>query len=314
MLTDTPGIHHITGIVRDAQQNVDFYTGVLGLRLIKQTVNFNEKFTRHLFYGDETGSPGTVLTFFPYPAEDDGRPGKPQISTAALVIPPNSVSYWHDRLSDHGIDVEGPVERFEEQVLRFTDPDGTQLELVTGTSSVEPWVDGPVPSAHAIRGIHGVSLLSTSVYVTASVLETLGFELIDQEGDRVRYQAPGDRATVIDVLDRDVEFGREGAGSIHHVAVRVPEKEQLYEWHDLFRDRGYDVSRVKDRHFFHSLYVREPGGILFELATEEPGLTAESDLDTLGDSLFLPPWLEEDREMIEGQLQPLERTQTTERD
>ncbi|WP_227379121.1 ring-cleaving dioxygenase [Haladaptatus halobius] len=306
MLTDTPGIHHITGIVRDAQQNVDFYTSVLGLRLVKQTVNFNEKFTRHLFYGDETGSPGTVLTFFPYPAEDDGRIGKPQISTAALVIPPESIEYWLDRLTAHGVDVDGPIERFEQTVFRFSDPDGTHLELVTGESSVEPWDDGPIPAQHAIRGIHSVTLLSANVFVTASVLDTLGFELIGQEGDRVRYRSPGDRATVIDLLDRDSDFGREGAGSIHHVAVRVSDKDQLYEWHDLFRERGYDVSRVKDRHFFHSLYVREPGGILFELATEQPGLTVEADLDMLGQSLFLPPWLEEDREMIEGQLQPLD--------
>lgn len=310
MLTDTPGIHHITGIIRNAQQNVDFYTGVLGLRLVKQTVNFNEKFTRHLFYGDENGSPGTALTFFPYPAEVDGRVGKPQITTAALVIPPNSVSYWRDRLTEHDIAIEGPSERFDETVLRFSDPDGTQLELVTGESSVEPWADGPIPTQHAIRGIHGVTLLSTNVFVTASVLDTLGFDLIDQEGDRVRYRAPGDRATIVDLLDRDSDFGREGAGSIHHVAVRVPDEDQLYEWHDLFRERGYDVSRVKDRHFFHSLYVREPGGILFELATERPGLTAEVDLNTLGESLFLPPWLEEDREMIEGQLQPLDVSST----
>ncbi|MFC6993251.1 VOC family protein [Haladaptatus sp. GCM10025707] len=306
MLTDTPGIHHITGIVRDAQQNFDFYTGVLGLRLVKQTVNFNEKFTRHLFYGDETGSPGTALTFFPYPAEDDGREGKPQITTAALTIPENSVSYWEARLADRDITVEGPFERFDETVLRFADPDGTHLELVTGDSPVEPWADGAVPAEHAIRGIHGVTLLSTNVFVTASVLDTLGFELVNQEGDRVRYQAPGDRATVVDLLDRDADYGREGAGSIHHVAVRVEDEEQLYEWYDLFRERGYNVSRVKDRHFFYSLYVREPGGILFELATEAPGLTAELDLETLGQSLFLPPWLEEDREMIEGQLTPLD--------
>jgi glyoxalase family protein len=306
MLTDTPGIHHITGIVRDAQANVDFYSDVLGLRLVKQTVNFNDKFTRHLFYGDETGSPGTVVTFFPYPAEDDCRPGKPEISTAALTIPPDSVTYWHDRLTAHDITVTGPFDRFDETVLRFADPDGTRLELVTGESAVEPWTDGGVPARHAIRGIHGVTLLSTNVFVTASVLDTLGFELLDQAGDRVRYQASGTHATVIDLLDRDADFGREGAGSIQHVAVRVPDEDQLYEWHDLFRDRGYDVSRVKDRFFFHSVYVREPGGILFELATEEPGLAGTRDEDTPGESLFLPPWLEEDREMIEGQLHPLD--------
>jgi len=312
MLTDTPGIHHITGIVRNAQENVDFYKGVLGLRLVKQTVNYNDKFTRHLFYGDETGSPGAVLTFFPYPAEEDGRPGKPQISTAALVIPPDSVSYWRNRLAEHDIDVEGPFKRFDETVLRFTDPDGTQLELVTGESPIEPWTDGQVPPQYGICGISGVTLLSTNVFVTASVLDTLGFELLEQEGDQIRYRAPGDRATSIDLLDRDVDFGREGAGSLHHVAVRVPDEEQLYEWHKLFREREYDVSRVMDRHFFHSLYVREPGGILFELATEQPGLTADIDIDRLGETLFLPPWLEEDREMIESQLPPLDITPDSE--
>ncbi|WP_232685844.1 VOC family protein [Halobacterium zhouii] len=306
MLTDTSGIHHVTGIVRDAQRNVEFYANVLGLRLVKQTVNFNEKFTRHLFYGDETGSPGTGLTFFPYPGEEPGREGKPQVSSVSLVIPRGAVDYWQERLTEHGVDVEGPFERFEESGLRFRDPDGTRLELVTGESSVEPWDGGPIPVEHAIRGIDGVTLLSASVYVTASLLETLGFDLLDQESDRVRYQAPGDRATVVDLLDRDAEFGREGAGSFHHVAVRVESEDELYEWHDLFRERGYDVSRVKDRHFFHSLYVREPGGILFELATERPGLTADADVDTLGESLYLPPWLEEDREMIEGQLPPLD--------
>ncbi|POG56204.1 ring-cleaving dioxygenase [Haloferax marisrubri] len=306
MLTDTAGIHHITGIVRDAQANVDFYATTLGLRLVKQTVNFNEKFTRHLFYGDETGSPGTALTFFPYPAEEPGRPGTPQIRTASLVIPPDAVDYWMDRLADRGVDVDGPFERFDETVIRFSDPDGTDLELVTGESSVEPWADGPVPAERAIRGIHGVTLHSTNPFVTASVLDTLGFDLVAQEGDRVRYRAPGDRATVVDLLDRDGEFGREGAGSIHHVAVRVEDEAQLYEWHDLFRERGYDVSRVKDRHVFHSLYVREPGGILFELATDGPGLTFDVDPEALGQSLYLPPWLEEDREMIESQLRPLD--------
>ena len=305
MLTDTPGLHHVTGIVRDAQANLDFYTGVLGLRLIKQTVNFNDKFTRHLFYGDATGSPGTVLTFFPYPEEANGRIGKPQIATTSMAIPPTSLAYWRDRLAEHEVDAS-ELTRFSEAVLAFSDPDGTQLELVTDDSPAEPWSDGPVPVEHAIRGLHGVTLLSTDVFVTASMLDTLGFDLVDQVGDRVRYQAPGDRAAVIDLLDRDADFGREGAGSFHHVAVRIPDEDQLFEWHDLFRDRGYDVSRVTDRHFFHSLYVREPGGILFELATEHPGLSVGTGGPDQAQSLYLPPWLEEDREMIEPQLPPLD--------
>lgn len=298
---DTPGIHHVTGIVRDAERNYRFYSELLGLPLCKHTVNLNDIFTRHLFYGD---GPGTVLTFFSYPAEDDGRIGKPQVRTTTLTIPPESVSYWQDRLASDGLEVDGPFERFEETVLRFRDPDGTQLELVTGESPVEPVADGPVPAQHAIRSIQGVTLLSADIYVTASVLETLGFTLVDQEGDRVRYRATGERATVVDLLERDVEYGREGAGSIHHVAVRIPDTDQLYAWHRLFREREYDVSRVKDRHFFHSLYVRDPGGILFELATEQPGLTAKRGSETSSKSLYLPPWLEADREMIESQLPP----------
>lgn len=307
MLEDTPGIHHITGIVRSSGPNVEFYSEVLGLRLVKQTVNLNEKFTRHLFYGDETGSPGTVLTFFPYPAEIDGRPGKPQIRTAALAIPPGAVDFWVERLAEHDISVE-QSERFGERVLGFSDPEGTNIELVTAESPVEPWTSGDVPEASAIRGIFGVTITPTNVYATASMLETLGFKLADQSGDRVRYTASGDRATVVDLLDQDLPYGREGVGSIHHVAVRVPHEAQLYEWHDLFREREYDVSRVTDRHFFKSLYVREPGGILFELATEKPGLTHDVEMDTLGESLYLPPWLEEDRSMIEEQLPPLDHT------
>ncbi|WP_255198047.1 ring-cleaving dioxygenase [Halorarius litoreus] len=306
MLTDTPGIHHVSVIVRDAAANVAFYTETLGLRLVKRTVNFEDQFTRHLYYGDEHGSPGTVLTFFPYPEEVDGRVGRPQVAATALAVPPESLDYWHDRLSARGIDVER-TERFGEATLQFADPDGTRLELVGASSPVEPWADGPVPVEHAIRGIHGVSVLSANPFQTASVLDTLGFDLERQEGDRVRYRASGDRATIVDLLDRESAFGREGAGSVHHVAVRVETVDELHEWRELFADRGYDVSRVKDRHFFHSLYVREPGGILIELATESPGVDGVEPLDELGERLYLPPWLEEDREMIEPQLPPLDR-------
>lgn len=327
MLTDTPGIHHVTAVVGDAQRNVDFYAGTLGLRLLLRTVNHEDTFAYHLYYGDETGTPGTILTCFPYPHEDDGRIGVPQIQTVEFVVPRTAVDYWLERLteSDAARDVTGPLERFDERVIRFRDSDGTQLELVTGDSPVEPWADGPVPEDLAIRGLHGVTLCSANSYATASVLETLGLELVGQEGDRVRYRAPGDRATVIDLLDRDGSYGRGGPGTIHHVAVRAESVDQLYEWHDLFREREYDVSRVKDRHYFHSLYVREPGGILFELATdprprsgarsngesdgetpatEQSGIVHEPDA-VAGERLELPPWLEADREMIESQLPPV---------
>jgi len=309
MLTDTPGIHHVTGLAADAQHNLDFYAGVLGLRLVKRTVNQEDMLRYHLFYGNETGEPGTVFTSFPYPNEPPGRVGRPQISAVAFAVPPDSLSYWRDRLESRGVDTE-EAERFGDPVLRFEDPDGTRVGLVATDAPVEPWTGGGVPEEHAIRGIHGVSVLPTNPYATGALLDTLGFELIaeEQSGDetRIRYRAGGDRATVVDVLDASAGFGREGTGSIQHVAVRVASADELYEWHSLLRERDYDVSRVRDRYFFHSLYVRDAGGILFELATEKPGLTRGEDAAELGESLALPDRFEDDRDLIESQLEGLE--------
>ena len=314
MLTDTPGIHHVTGIVGDPQRNVDFYADALGLRLVKRTVNYEDVLRYHLYYGNGTADLGTIVTCFPYPEDDPGRIGKPQIAAVGLVVPPDSLSYWVDRLEERGVAVEGPERRFDERVVRIEDPAGTRIELVAGESPVEPWTGGPVPEEHAIRGVHGVTTLPTNPYATASTLETLGFDAVGQDGDRVRYRAGGDRATVVDVLDREAAYGREGQGTIQHVAVRAAGVDELYEWHDLFRERDYAVSRVRDRNYFHSLYVREPGGILFELATEEPGLTKDEGVEELGRSLVLPDQFEEDREMIEDQLPPISLPRTGESD
>ena len=323
MLEDTPGIHHVTGIVGDAQSNVDFYAGVLGLRLVKRTVNHEDVLRHHLYYGNADASLGSVLTSFPYPGDPPGRLGKPQVAAVGLVVPPDSLEYWTDRLASFGVAVDGPVRRFDERVLRFEDPAGTRVELVTGESPLDPWTGGGVPDDAAIRGIHGVTALPTNPYATASTLETLGFDLVGEEpdigtggdgdeagsgdgdGTRVRYRASGDTATVVDVLDREAPYGREGPGTLHHVAVRVGTEAHLFDWHDLFRERDYDVSRVRDRVYFRSLYVRDPGGVLFELATEGPGLTVDESAEALGSSLVLPDWAEEDREMIESQLPPI---------
>ncbi|SDQ19874.1 VOC family protein [Natronobacterium texcoconense] len=308
MVTDTPGIHHVTGIVGDAQEAVDFYTGVLGLRLVTLTVNFEDILQHHLYFGDATGSPGTVFTCFPDPHGDTGRVGRPQVETASFLVPDDALEYWRDRLEKRERDVQS-VERFDDRALRFEDPVGTRLELVAGTTDElaaagDPWTDGSVPADAAVRGLHGVSVLSVNPYATAGTLETLGFEYEGERDDRVRYRAPGARATVVDVLDRDAPYGREGTGTIHHVAVRVESEDDLHEWRELFDDRGYDVSRVKDRHFFHSLYVREPGGVLFELATETDGV-ATTDENDLEPSIYLPDWFEPDRDLIESQLPEL---------
>lgn len=308
MVSDAPGIHHVTGIAGDAQSNVDCYARSLGLRVVKQTVNQEDMLARHLFYGNRTGDPGTVFTAFPYPSDDPGRLGKPQIAAVAFAVPPGSLDYWRSRLDEPNATVEA-ASRFGEDLLRTEDPDGTRVELVEAESPVEPWAEGGVPAEYAIRGIHGVSVLPTNPYATAGTLETLGFDYQQEEatadGTRVRYEADGAHATVVDVLDEPAEFGREGTGSLQHVAVRAASVDDLYDWHDLFRERDYDVSRVRDRYYFHSLYARDPGGILWELATEKPGLTRDEPVAALGSSLALPDRFEADRDLIEDQLPPL---------
>lgn len=323
MTPATPGIHHVSAIAGDPQENLDFYTDVLGLRFVKQTVNQDSEFMYHLYYGDREGSPGTLLTFFPYERGEVGRVGKPQPSAVAFAVPEDAVDYWVDRLAEHGVDADEPIERFggearsasetasgdgprAETVVRFRDHDGLPVELVAtdGPPSPSPWREGPVPEQYAIRDLHGVTLLSSSVYHTAATLEVFGLELIAQEGDRVRYRAPGDRATVVDLLDVDAGYGKEGSGTIHHVAFRNGDT-PLPEWRERLRDADADPTWIKDRTYFDAVYVREPGGILFELATSEPGMTVDESVDDLGSGLRLPPKFEADRAMLEGQLPPL---------
>ena len=302
VLTDTPGLHHVTGIVGDAQQAVDFYAGTLGLRLAQRTVNFEDLLQHHLYFADASGEPGSVLTVFPDPYADDGRAGRPQPERTALAVPEGSLGAWHDRLVARGIEPT-PTERFggAERTLQFADPVGTRVELVGSDAPGDPYTDR-VEASMAVRGLHGVTLQSGNPYATASVLETLGYEYEVETPERVRYLAGGDRATVVDVLLGEAESGREGPGTYHHLAVRVPEEAALHEWRELFVERGYECSRVKDRHYFHSLYVREPGGILFELATETGGMAAGAGD---ADSLSLPEWFESERELVESQLPAL---------
>ncbi|QPV64990.1 VOC family protein [Halosimplex litoreum] len=307
-------------VAGDPTENRRFYAETLGLRFLLRTVNFEEPFVYHLYYGDERGTPGSVLTFFTYPREEPGRVGKPDITTATLRIPADSVEFWQDRLAERGVTVDR-IERFGEPILAFEDPDGTSLELVgvaadeTGPTDLDagadhPWTDespeGSVPGEHAVRGVHGVSIRSADPYVTASLLDTFGFEIVAERAETVRYRLPDGRESTVDLLTDDAEYGKEGRGSIHHVALSVESGEQLREWRELLDERGLDVSRVKDRHFFESLYVRDGGGVLFELATERPGLGVDEREPDPGRDLVLPPWLAEDRGMIEGQLPPFD--------
>ena len=307
MTIKTSGLHHVTSIASNPQRNVDFYTEVLGLRLVKRTVNFDDKYTYHLYYGDEVGTPGTVLTFFPFEGARQGHVGRGQTNATAFVIPENSVDYWVNRFESKNIAVESPHTRFDETVIPFRDPDGQPLELVTGTSNTEPWVDGPVPADKAIRGFHSVTLDSLHPDQTSTVLETLGYESTAQDGNRTRYETDGCRASVIDVLDRpDARQAQQGIGTVHHVAFRTPDPQTQEEWREPLSAIGLHLTPQKDRQYFKSVYFREPGGILFEIATEGPGFTRDESVSDLGTELKLPPWLESDRTMLEKRLPEIE--------
>lgn len=313
------GIHHVTAIASDPQANVDFYVGVLGLRLVKRTVNFDDPGTYHLYYGDRAGSPGTIMTFFPWPGSPRGQVGTGQVGATAFSIPKDGVAYWQDRLARHNVVVQDPVVRFEEQVLPLEDPDGLPLELIAAEHDPRPgWPDGPVALSHVIRGFHSVTLLEQggdACEPTTSLLTSMGFRLLHKDGDRFRYAAGADAdgaphagapGTLVDVLCRGgLPPGRIAAGTVHHVAWRTPDDAQQLAWRRRIAEMGIGVTDVRDRQYFRSIYFREPGGVLFEIATDPPGFTADESLDRLGTDLKLPPWLESRRAALERSLAPL---------
>lgn len=310
MSPNTAGIHHVTAIAGDPQQNLDFYEGILGLRLVKRTVNFDDPTTYHLYYGDEMGRPGTILTFFPWPGAPRGRRGTGQVAATAFSVPREATDYWVERLAEHGVHFEGPVERFGERVISFEDPDGLGLELVAHADADELpyWEDGSIPAESAIRGFYGVTLWEEGYERTARLLtDTLGFRPVRDDGSRFRYAAEGAGPSgLVDVLC--LPGGRRGTvavGTVHHIAWRAANDEEQLEWREEVAALGYNVTPVLNRNYFRSIYFREPGGVLFEIATDPPGFAVDEDVSELGTHLKLPPWLEGRREQIERVLPPL---------
>jgi glyoxalase family protein len=305
-----PGIHHVTAIAGDPQRNVAFYTDALGLRLVKLTVNFDDPGTYHLYYGDEQGHPGTILTFFPWPGARRGRPGMGQVGATSFLVPEGTLSYWEDRLQRLGATIGQRERRFHREVLPFLDPDSLQLELVADAAAadIEAWQDGPVPPERAIRGFYGATLWEKDPGPTVDLLtKTMGFELVAEEGSRSRFQAashgPG---AVVDVLHLSTgEPGWGGAGTVHHIAWRTPDDAQQMGWRRELLAGGFHVTPVMDRQYFRSIYYREPGGVLFEIATDPPGFLRDESPADLGSHLKLPPWLEPRRSEIEGALPKL---------
>jgi len=305
-----PGIHHITAIAGDPQANIDFYAGTLGLRLVKLTVNFDDPGTYHLYYGDGAGSPGTIMTFFPWPGAPGGRTGAGQATATAFAISRDSVGFWTERLSQHGVAAEKPVTRFGEEVIALVDPDGLALELVASDNpaTISAWDRASVAPEHVLRGFHSVTLTHHDSGPTGNLLaEIMGFEAGEEENGRTRYradrQAPG--ATVDVLRAPQTPLGQVAVGTIHHVAFRTANDTAQLDWQQSLIGKGFDVSPVMDRIYFHSIYFREPGGVLFEIATDPPGFLIDEPVQSLGTGLKLPPWLEAQRGQIERIVMPI---------
>lgn len=304
------GIHHITAISGEPRHTVQFYRDTLGLRLVKRTVNFDDPGTWHLYFGDQTGSPGSILTFFPWPGGRRGRIGAGQAAVTSYQVPAGSIGYWAERLGARGIAFEAPVGRFDERVLAFRDPDGLLLELVAaGPDAGGPAIPGSsVPAEFAIRGFGGTTIWTDGAApATEAVLDTLGFRLLGEEGGRRRFTGTAPTGQFVDLRRVDGFWrGAGGVGTVHHVAFRVPDQAAQLEVRQSLLHTGAQVTPVIDRQYFHSVYFREPGGVLFEVATDQPGFMIDESLAELGSSLRLPPQYEAQRDAIAAHLPPLE--------
>ncbi|MFN8435812.1 MAG: ring-cleaving dioxygenase [Anaerolineales bacterium] len=304
------GLHHVTAVARDPQRNVDFYRNVLGQRLVKRTVNFDSPDTYHFYFADETGTPGSVLTFFAWPNMRRGVRGNGETNTVAYSVPVGSLSFWERHLKQNGIAPGAIQSRFNQNVLPFTDPDGMNLELVEveNLPAIQHWEDGPIPREYALHGFHSVTLWVDEAEPTASLLtEGMGYRFAGAEEDRQRFK--GDTNSlghIVDVVERPQKMPAGfGAGSIHHIAFRVPTDADQLKYQSMLNEAGFHVSPVMDRSYFHSIYFREQGGVLFEIATDTPGFMVDEPKDLLGIKLKLPAWVEPNRTEIEASLLPL---------
>jgi glyoxalase family protein len=310
MMKNIKGIHHITAIAGSPQKNVDFYVKVLGLKFIKKTVNFDDPHTYHLYYGDETGNPGTILTFFPWTEQGfRGKRGSGQIAAIAFSVHSSSLSYWIDRLKKYNIEFAGPSTRFNEEVLIFEDYDGFELEIVaneeekrSGYKSID------VLPEHSIRGFWGATIWHQNIKPTEGLLtDLLEFKKLKEIENRIRFTSGnGGPGTYIDLLQLPNQSkGIMGAGAIHHIAFRTNDEANQLQMRERLINKNYNVTPVIDRNYFKSIYFHEPGNVLFEIATDPPGFFVDEKTGLLSLSLKLPPWLESSRTEIEAVLQPI---------
>ncbi len=303
----TAGIHHVTAIASDPQANVDFFTSVLGLRLVKKTVNFDDPASYHLYYGDEVGGPGTAMTFFAQPEGGRGARGAGQAIVTSFSVPEDSLAFWNDRLGRLGVETEPEAERFSRRSIVFYDPDGLRLELVADpeAATLPAWRHGPVDVDNAVRGFHSVTLATRTPNKTERVLaDLMGFDREAEEGNYIRLAAgsPGHPGRRVDLLRTDEPTGWSAVGTVHHVAFRAADDEDELAMRETLVRAGFRVTDVRERNYFRSVYFREPNGVLFEIATDPPGFAVDEPTETLGTELKLPEWLEPRRGKIESAL------------
>jgi glyoxalase family protein len=306
MSKKTMGIHHITAIVGHPQENVDFYAGVLGLRLVKQTVNFDDPGTYHLYFGDEGGKPGTIITFFPWANAYQGKIGDGQVGVTSYVVPKGALGFWEKRLGNYKVPFT-KIKRFGEEYLQFEDPHGLHLEIVEREEGERnTWTFGGVTPEVAIKGFGGATLFSSQPNKTAELLEkVMGLEMVAKEGDFIRFRSTADIGNIIDLKSTPSGRGQMGVGTVHHIAWRaIDDKDQL-DWQKYVAENGYGVTPVQDRNYFNAIYFREHGEILFEIATDPPGFAHDESQETMGRQLKLPNQYEKYREQLESRLIPI---------
>lgn len=310
MSTGISGIHHITAIAGNAKRNFEFYTKVLGLRLVKKTVNFDDPGTYHFYFGNEKGEPGTILTFFPWKGVPKGRAGAGQVTSTSYSITQDSVPFWLERLDNCDVLHNNKSGNFDEEVIVFLDPDGLKLEIVahSGNDPRVGWATDEIPSEYALKGFYNATLTLEGYEVTANLLTDLfGYELVGESGNRFRFMNKNiDTANILDLICLPSgQHGRVAGGSVHHIAFRVADEGAQLVMREKLIERGFNVTPQLDRNYFKSVYFREPSGVLFEIATDPPGFTVDETQENLGSQLKLPGWLESRREEIEAVLPKL---------
>lgn len=309
MAIRTDGLHHVTAIGGNPRRNVDFYARTLGLRLVKTTVNFDDPGVYHLYYGDAEGTPGTLMTLFPWEGVTPGRHGTGQATTTSFSVPELSLGWWEGHLTKLGLQTTRSA-NLEEEALTFLDPDGLRLSLVAHPQGDprDPWDTPLVPAEHAIRGLHSVTMQVAKKDASTDMLtDGLGLRYVGEHGDKLRFAAgDGGPGALVDVLvTPNAPRGLVAGGTVHHVAWRAPDDATQHAWREELLSKGVEVTEILDRQYFHSIYFREPGGTLFEVATDDLGFSVDEPLLELGRALKLPPWLEPRREQIQGALPEL---------